>query len=81
MKWYIVVFLVLSFKQWCIDFKFFFHHEMLIYNFIMNLFNLTFAGKSNNVGSLFQSAGEIGKELETLVTVMTDDSAEDDVKH
>ncbi|XP_063403799.1 dystrophin-like isoform X1 [Mytilus trossulus] len=38
-------------------------------------------GKSNNVGNLFQSAGEIGKELETLVTVMTDDSAEDDVKH
>lgn len=37
--------------------------------------------KNNNVGSLFQSAGEIGKELESLVTVMTDDSADDDAKH
>ena len=38
-------------------------------------------GKSNNVGNLFQSAGEIGKELETLVTVMTDDSNGEDVKY
>jgi hypothetical protein len=40
-----------------------------------------FTGKSNNVGNLFQSAGEIGKELETLVTVMTDDSNGEGVKY